>query len=653
MRKCISLIAIVLMAMLIFAGCEGPEGPPGAPGQDGAPGNPGGQGNPGAPGDPGVPGFHELLTFTGTSIGNGGTLVVEVDVYGDKVLNIRMISHNETSAFWELPFERITESVINHGSLNVDIVAGASISSMAILDAIADALEQAGFDVDAMFEVPKPGYTTHLTAITADIVVVGAGGAGLAAAVQASQLGASVVLIEKTEVFGGNTLLAASAMNVARNPNQLNAFGEIDNAELHALTTWLGGDKLGNRDLIRVMTYGAMDAANWLADLGVRWGSTPPGVGAGTTFPRNYSVQGGYDSGWISALRRYAERPINRIEILIGTRGTEILMNDNDQAVGVRAINLRGDTFNLTARKGVVIATGGFGKNVAMRMQYDEICEPLGFPLNASVVSTNASGLMGDGIDMAHDAGAALIDMGQIQLLPFGCPKTGSPYNQAGNLLFMINEQGRRFVDENARRDDLTMATIEQTNRICFLLNDSRRVPQAFGDNLVDAGYVYRGNTLEELAAQIPGMDAAVLRQTIIDFDRMAANGETCPDTGRNFVIMPDGGIDLNSPPIYASPRVPTVHHTMGGIRIDVHARALNSAGQPIPGLFAAGEVTGAIHGTNRLGGNAITDVFVFGRIAGRNAYLGEAGHADPIVPMGWPPDSIYFNQATDVPADW
>ena len=586
-------------------------------------------------------------TFTGTAMGYGGTMVVEVAVDRGRILDINVVSHGETYYFFQLPLERVISSVINERSLNVDNVAGATLSTMALRMAITEALDKAGFDTAAMMRVPRPRHTPQNLTKTADIIIVGSGGAGLTAMAQAAQLGASVILIESMEILGGNTAVAGGGLNVSGTLNQISTFGSnADNAEWHARQTWDWGDRVGNMQLIRTMTYNALDTVNWMRDyFGVRWSPDPAGTGGGLARSRllmaALSPAEPMGTMWINAFLRFAEQPGSNIEILMGTRGTELITRGG-RVVGVRAENLKGDTLTLNATRGVVLATGGFGANVEMRQRYDELWRTRtpAIHLDRSVLTTNVAGAQGSGIYMAKDVGAALVDMGYIQLIAFGNPKTGGvahPFIFPAMRLW-INMDGERFTDENGRRDDMTIAVFAQRNATMYLVMDGTHFNAA--DAAMQAEVLrlplIKGNTLEEVAAQIDGMDADRLRATLTRYNKQREERGVCAITGRDFAQMPGDEFHFDRPPFLFFTRVPSVHHTMGGVKIDRHTRVIHTNGNPIPGLYAAGEVTGGIHGRNRIGGNAITDIFVFGRIAGKNAFLGE----DPITGQ----NAAFFN---------
>jgi len=563
----------------------------------------------------------EAQVFTGTAIGHGGTVTVDVTVLGEDIVDVEVVSHSETMFFYDLPFARTITALVNDRNLNADIVAGATMSSMAIRAAIMDALTQADFDIVSLMlprVEPVGGETIELVA---DVVVIGGGGAGLAAAVTASQEGSSVIVIEKMPMLGGNTIISGSGYN-AVNPRLQEAEDPPveDSLDLHFQQTYEGGDRVGTPELIRILVENALDGIYWLQDLGMEWQEgifTVPG----SLHRRSNSPVMPLGLGFIDTYQRYIDRPDSNIEVLFETRAYELIQEDG-AVVGVRATNADNNTVIVRAESGVVMATGGFGANIEMRMYYDALWHVL----DEAVPTTNFVGALGDGITMGVAVGANLVGMDYIQLLPFGEPGTGSLSGLIGSSMedhIYVNMEGLRFVDEGARRDDMTAATLAQTGSRMYVIIDSRTVPTGaefnfFGeshDMLVEYGRIHRADTLEELA-QMMGVPIEAFVQTIEDFNEAVDAG--IDEFGRTVFR---GRIE--QAPFYAGARMPTVHHTMGGLQIDVYGRVIDVDGNIIPGLYAAGEVTGGIHGTNRLGGNALTDITVFGRIAGESAARG------------------------------
>ena len=557
--------------------------------------------------------------FTGSAVGHGGTLVVEVTVDRGNVTNIEVVQHNETPFFYALPFERVISGVMNHGTLNVDNVAGATMTTMAMRSAVSEALTAAGLNVSAMTQ-PVPQHTPQTIQRTADVVVVGGGGAGLAAAVQASQLGASVIVLEKMSMLGGNTIIIGGIINVAGTEQQ-RALGIEDSVDLHFQHTFEGGGRRANPELVRVLVENAPSMMEWTRDLGVVWQDNVS-TGLGALWPRSHQTVLPLGTGFLDMFHRYINRPDSGVEVLLDTRVTGFVM-EGGRVTGVTAINRAGDTITVTAARGVVNAAGGFGANVQMRMQYDELWDGR---LNQTIPSTNHPGATGEGIVMAQAVGADVTGMGYIQLLPIGDPQSGSISGAAITGVegyIQVNEQGRRFVNEAAGRDELIAALFQQSNSANYIIMCSRNHPTgnelSLGlplNTLVAYGRVHRADTIAELAVMI-GVDPNVLQATLNEFNSMVDGNVQCP-FGRTIF-----GQRIEVPPFYASRRVPTVHHTMGGIMIDRYARVIDVNGNIIPGFYAAGEVAGGVHGNNRLGGNAITDILVFGRIAGQSAATG------------------------------
>jgi fumarate reductase flavoprotein subunit len=336
----------------------------------------------------------------------------------------------------------------------------------------------------------------------------------------------------------------------------------------------------------------------------------------GGLWPRAHKPSTPLGTGFIDTYSKYIEAN-DGIEVMLDSEAYELIVEDGKVA-GVKATHFN-DTLIIKANNGVVLATGGFGANVEMRDQYNE-----NWPALTNLKSTNHPGATGDGIYMAEAVGANLIGMNNLQLLPLGDPVTGS---LSGNIeqgvenRIFVNLEGNRFVDEGARRDVMTLALMEQTDSFLYVILDSTNYPTPETTNnfnetieeLISQGRAFKGDTLEELAEQI-NVSSENLINAVNSFNEAVENGG--PDEfGRTLF---DRKIEVG--PFYAGPRVPTVHHTMGGVEINEQSQVLDANGQPIPGLFAAGEVTGGIHGTNRLGGNALADITVFGRIAGLSA---------------------------------
>ena len=602
--------------------------------------------------------------YQGTAMGHNDMVVVEVTLKGDKIAGVRVVKSLETPAVSELPKRVIPELIVKNQTLRVDRVSGATFSSYAILGAVKDALGKAGVDpakylqgkaVKYVFEVPSEA--------AADVVIVGGGGAGLAAAVSAAREGASVVVLEKMSFLGGNTVLAGGALNasdpsleakqsmsagqrrmvealLAEKPrNELHAAllaslktkwdahvektpdVLFDCEELHALQTY----KAADLTLIDEMTRMAPDTVKRLASLGLDWNKfTSQYVGA--IWPRSHDAANFTSGqGYIDTFRGAIEKEKLPVRILLQTKAEELIQK-NGRIVGVAATGPDGGKVVVSAKKGVILASGGFGANVKMRMKYDTLW---GGKLDGKIGTTNSPAITGDGIVMAEKAGAKLVDMGYIQLLPVTDPQNGTVSGVCQGTAIYVNTDGRRFVNEMGRRDELSRAALAQKGgvfyRMCTVAN-SRVKPDGMTtmgqsiDTLIKAGKVVRGETVEELARKTK-IDPAVLRATFQRFNDFCRRQSTDPDFGRPSCAP---NIPMYQGPYYAELRTPSVHHTMGGVKIDPQTHVIAVDGKVIPGLYAAGEVTGGIHGTNRVGGNAITDCLSFGNLAGLEAAAGK-----------------------------
>lgn len=556
-------------------------------------------------------------TYQATVQAHNGDLSVEVVVDEETIQSVVILDHNESVGIADGAIERIPLMIVESQSLAVDTISGATITSNAIIAAVTEALKQAGGDI-AKLSIKNPIETQkgETEVHTADVIIIGGGGAGLAAAVSAHQNGASVIVLEKMSRLGGNTILAGGAFN-AVDPVRQKAQGIEDSTDKHFQQTMEGGDNKGNPVLVRILVDNAYDAIVWLEELGMKFNDEVFTV-LGGMWPRAHKPSTPLGTGFISTYENYIANN-EGITVLLNTTALELIVEEG-RVVGVKAEDLDSDVI-LNANNGVIMATGGFSSNSAMLEKYNEV-----WPSLANAKTTNHPGATGDGLVMAEAIGASLIGLSDIQLLPMGDPITGSlrgNIEQGVENRIFVNKEGNRFVDEGARRDVMTRALMEQTDSWLWIVLDAKNYPTKdtknnFNetiDDLITQGRAFKGDTLEELAEQI-GVDAENLKKAVEEFNQAVASGK--PDAfGRTLF-----GAPIDTPPYYAAARIPTVHHTMGGIEINEFTQVLNTKGEIIPGLFAAGEVTGGIHGSNRLGGNALADIAVFGRIAGENAAL-------------------------------
>lgn len=554
-------------------------------------------------------------TYEGSAKGFHGDVVLTVTVNENEITEI-VADHTETEGLGDNAIDEMIASAMEKDSLALDMMSGATYSSEAFLAALEMALVKAGADVEKL-KVKEAGEEAVKEDITKDteVAIIGAGGAGLSAAVSAHQNGAKVIVIEKMPNVGGNTIISGSAYNAVDEKRQAPQ-GIEDSIEKFYTQTYEGGDKQGDPELVRVLVENAYPTIEWLESLGMEFKDTVFTV-LGALWPRSHKPVEPLGTGYVNTYMNYINEHSDEIEILTETEAKELVVSEDGRVTGFIAEGKNGKV-TVNASKGVIVATGGFGANVEMRDQYNTI-----WPALTNIKTTNHKGATGDGIVMAEKINASVVQMENIQLLPMGDPETGS---LSGNIeqgvenRIFVNADGNRFVDEGERRDVMTNALMEQEDSMMWVIVDQHSYPTGdtvnnFNesiDSLVKQGRAFKADTLEDLAQQI-GVSPENLVKSVEAFNA-AVDGAT-DEFGRTLFMH-----KIDTAPFYAGKRVPTVHHTMGGIKITPETRVVDVNGVVIPGLFAAGEVTGGIHGANRLGGNALTDVNTFGRIAGAQA---------------------------------
>lgn len=597
-------------------------------------------------------------TFEGKAYGNNGWLTVEVNIKDNKITDIKTPGQRETKYLGDTAIREIGKDVLQYQTLNVDNIAGATVTSTALKTAIAQAIEKAGGDI-AAFQKPVPEKIKKVAGITkgsADLIIVGAGGAGLSAAVTAKDLGVkNVLVLEKMPVIGGNTLRCASAFNAADPDRQkalpmtetlkeavVKAISEkpvseehaklmadvkakyeaylksgsktlFDCPEWHALQTYNGGDKVGQIPLIRQYSNNVLDTLHWMQSKG-----SPVmdrvSQGAGALWQRTHQLDAPAGLGLIDPLYQAAVK--QGVNFKLGMRVQDLILNDKGRVIGVTATDKVGNKYEFTSKDGVILATGGYSQNKEMRQKSAP-------HLTSEMVSTNQPGATGDGIIIATRHGADTTGMNYVQVYPLATPGTGALQGRARKMsglddVIDVNKNGERFVKEDARRDEFVAAIKKQPGGVVYDINDSSIVKplNSFNEDvetLVSIGRIYKADSLADLAKQL-GMPADKLEATVAEFNKMV-EAKKDPKFGRKLFDRP-----IVKPPFYATPRAPSIHPTMGGLQISTNAQVLDKNGKPIPGLYAAGEVTGGIHGSNRLGGNATADVLTFGRIAAKSA---------------------------------
>ncbi len=649
-------------------------------------------------------------TFTGSSVGMQGTVTVSMTVEDGKITNVELTEIHETPAVASVAMERIPAQMVEHQTTTVDTVTGATLCSNAIMRAAKAAAEEAGLDADTL-----EANAYHATAgedeeLSTDVLVVGAGGAGFSAAITAAQNGANVVLIEKSSVAGGNTLMQGGAFNAnddeaqaatilsEAQKNTLDGYlalttadenlhfdefpewAEVlttlqadiqdfyatnagkragvdmpgyDSVELHMWHIYTGGLRqmndgkwvASNIDLARTLAENALETYKWTVDsLGVE-GAYGADAGLytvlGAMWPRTHKFM--TSTALIDTLKAAAEK--EGVTLYTETAAKSLIVDDTGKVIGAECEKADGTKVTVSTSKGVILASGGYGANPSMVKEYDNYW---GDDLTDHTLTTNVGTNTGDGIIMAQEIGASTVGLDVVQLMPSSSPIKGTMtdgiWGDASQQIW-VDGEGNRFVNEYAERDVLAKASLALDNGIFYIIyagkttNDNGELTGAttedalFGtsvQSMIDNGHVWYGSTLAELVENsktsaggaTPNFTEEALRETIEKYNSYVA-AQKDDDFGKEVLA---GAIDLeaieNDPSvgIVISPRKASIHHTMGGVEINTNAEVLDTEGNVISGLWAAGEVTGGIHAGNRLGGNAVADIFTFGHIAGASA---------------------------------
>ena len=590
-------------------------------------------------------------TFTGTANGIG-EVVVTLTVEGGKITAAEVKGEGETKGIGYEPCANgvYAEAIVAAQGAEIDNISGATVTTNAVKQATEKAMEAAGL---------KAAEVVVVEDATCDVVIVGAGGAGMSAALQAIDSGVeSVIVVEAAGSTGGNSSRATGGMNAAKTLAQdenawkdatttaveatiakakaadyadkiadliakveeqfeaykANPTGYFDSVELFALDTMVGGYGINNLDLVMTMANNSAAAIDWLAtknahlvSVGSFGGASVMRIHRALTAEGKTTPVGAY---LVKVLTAEVEA-VEKIDLRLNTKATEIVMTEG-KATGVKVTTENGD-YTINA-KAVILATGGFGADLERVAAYAPNLE--GF------VTTNAPTILGQGVDMAVAVGAATVDMEQIQIHPSVYTETSALITEGirGDGAILVNQAGKRFINELETRDVVSAAELAQEGGYAWTIVDQKMMDaSATYNGYFTKGYALKGESVAELAAAM-GTDAVALEETLNNWNAAVA-AQSDAEFGRLSFANP-----LDTAPYYAIKVAPGIHHCMGGLKINTAAEVLTEAGEAIPGLFAAGEVTGGVHGGNRLGGNAVCDIVVYGRIAAQSAasYIAE-----------------------------
>ena len=545
---------------------------------------------------------HVLMdgVWVGSGEGRGGTIIASVEVKDHAISQVTIVSQSESS-FAQETINTIVEKAVGREELlkpEVDAISGATLTSNGVIDAINMALLAAmGKRADGD-KIYKDG--------SCDIVIVGAGGAGLSAAVAAAESGAgSIIVLEKQGIVGGNTNYSTGGINAAETDIQ-KSLGIEDSKQLFYDDTMKGGKNENLPELVRNFVDHAPGTISWLIGRGADLSDV--GLMGGSSVKRTHRPKGGTAIG--PHLMKILKKASADENIEIRTSNKVLgLLSSGSAVTGVQVENADGSIYQLQA-KAVIIATGGFGANLKMVTEYQ--------PWLSGFATLNHPGATGDAFGWVTSLGGATIQMENIQIHPTAEAENHILITEAvrGNGAILVNREAKRFVNEMETRDVVSAAILKQTSGDAYLVFDQEvRKSLASIETYANQHLLKEGSTLAKLA-EATDLPPEAFEATM---NRYAAQQKVGVDEdfGRNATEMTAA---LQTPPFYAVRVKPAIHHTMGGLRVNTGTQVLKADGTPIPGLYAAGEVTGGLHGANRLGGNGVADIVVNGKLAGEAA---------------------------------
>ncbi len=438
-----------------------------------------------------------------------------------------------------------------------------------------------------------------------DVLVIGAGGSGFISALTAQDKGAKVILVEKMPIPGGNSQLAAGGMNAAGTTYQ-KALGIEDDPETMFQDTMKGGKNLSNPDLVHVLANNSADSMAWLTSIGAKLSAV--NFGGGATNKRFHAPEGGAAVGsyLVNIYKDNAEK--KNLDVRLNSPAVRLLVADNGSVYGAVIDGKHKGLYEIHA-KSVILTSGGFSANADRVVSYK--------PNYKGMTTSNQPGATGDGLDLAKEANAEFVDMDQIQIHPSIAVGSSTLITEAvrGVGAIMVNHEGNRFFDELSTRDKVSAAILAQKGQTAYLvLDDNIRKSLKQIEGYFHLNLAKQADTLDELAKLI-NVPAENLKATVEEYNKAVDTKQDKygkkPDTLEKKLLKG---------PYVAIEIAPGIHYTMGGVKINTNAQVIDKNGNPIPNFYAAGEVTGGVHGGNRLGGNSISETVTFGRISGTQA---------------------------------
>lgn len=598
---------------------------------------------------------YEPGVYSAVGTGRKSDVTVEVSFTEFSIESVTVVDHHETERIARPAIERIPAEIVEYQSLAVDAVTGATFTSFAILSAVEDCVEQAGGDASLLKNAPTKEREESVVEIESDLVVIGAGISGMAAALAASQRGAKVTVFEKSSAMGGNALVSGGFIEHTDAPEELRVdvnegyasiFEEVlqfnreagldDDLVDNVQRQWDEYYAKGNTKLFSSAEFLALqlcmlegntydfqlgyaqevqDGVAWLTDMGYPWMPLVaiPGYSWAHFSNSKEAVNG---EGYFNLFED--EMAGLSLEVLFETPAENLLV-ENGKVVGVVGTSGDGTTYRVVAKDAVIVASGGYSDNRDMLIEHDQMWnwEDL-----SVFHSDNNYGHTGDGIRMALDAGAAFGDLPFNQMIfPFVDTVMFATETTVGetNESLYVNKDGKRFCNEAGSRTDMTIALMEQKDGVAFqvvdhdssMITDGKTHTGMDVEYLIERGILYRAESLEELA-DLMGVDVDAFMETVAEYNEMTQT-YTDLEFGRSS-FGPNAPLD--TPPFYASPRTWAMHITMDGVAVDGEHRALDADGNPVPGLYVVGEAACGGRGVGSLGAGYAVAQALYGGLA-------------------------------------
>lgn len=540
--------------------------------------------------------FSKPGTYSSTAKGINGDIVVTVEFDSERIKDIQ-IESDETAAIGVSAMDKLKQQVLDNQSIAVDTVAGATISSTAFIEALKDCVKQAGGDegkLNGEIKTVEAELNTE-----ADVIVVGAGGAGLTAAYTASKRGLSVILLEKSDALGGNTVCAANGINAYNSDVQLADNDYTEKASYEGILALQTGNDHVDEQLVKAFIDNSGETINLYSELGVDF-EVSISEDTRNENPNYYMLKAEENGSTAVTMVNAIVKAVEATDVEIYCKMDAYKLVEEDGVIkGVVAKNDEGQDVTFTGNS-VILCTGGFGQNRELVAEVS--------PKLKNARTDEKAPTTGEGLLMAIEVGAGYIDLDKIQTFPVVIEGYGmlTPNKLPGgfpmNGTIVVNNAGERFASEQfemvdgvlSQEDGVAYAIFGEEN-----LNDSMK-------QLKELGFLYEADSAEELANTL-GIDAEGLVNTIASW-----NSGSDELFDREVTSKLDGKL-------YSYKFSVGAHYFMGGITINADTQVLDSEGNVIEGLYAAGEVTGGFHGTQRIDGSGTGDAFVFGRIAGNS----------------------------------